>query len=151
MATQHPGVDDAGDLRERSIGELLRQLSEETTRLVHQELELAKAELAQKGRQAGAGTGLFGAAGAIGLAAPGALTACFILALDAVMPAWLAALLVAVVYGVIAAVLVLRGRDRVRQATPLVPEQTIETVKEDVQWTKTQTRSAKTWRTPGPR
>jgi hypothetical protein len=145
MATQHsgsPGVSD--DLHERSIGELLKQLSEETTRLVHQELELAKAELTEKGRQAGAGAGLFGAAGAIGLLAAAALTACFILALDAVMPAWLAALLVAMVYGAIAAVLALRGRDRVRQATPLVPEQTIETVKEDIQWAKTQTRSDKT-------
>jgi Putative Actinobacterial Holin-X, holin superfamily III len=141
MATQHP--DDPGDLRERSLGELFKQLSEETTRLIHQELELAKAELADKGRQVGAGAGLFGGAGAIGLAALGALTACFILALNAVMPAWLAALIVAVVYGAIAAFLALRGRDRVKQATPLVPEQTIETVKEDVEWAKTQTRSAK--------
>ena len=145
MATRHPGGSGHGDdLRERSIGELLRQLSEQTTRLVHQELELAKAELTQKGRQAGAGAGLFGAAGAIGLLAAAALTTCFILALDAVMPAWLAALLVAVLYGVIAAVVGLRGRDRVRQATPLVPEQTIETVKEDVQWVKNQASSAKT-------
>jgi hypothetical protein len=143
MATQHPGVDDAGDLRERPIGELLKQLSEETTRLVHQELELAKAELTQKGRQAGLGAGLFGAAGAIGLLAAAALTACFILALDAVMPAWLAALIVAVVYGAVAAVLALRGRDRVKQAVPPVPEQTIETVKEDMEWAKTQMPSAK--------
>jgi Putative Actinobacterial Holin-X, holin superfamily III len=145
MATQHLGdPGDSDDLRERSLGELLRQLSEQTTRLVHQELELAKAELTQKGRQAGAGAGLFGGAGAFGLAALGALTACFILALNAVMPAWLAALIVAVVYGAIAAFLALRGRDKVKQATPLVPEQTVETVKEDVQWAKTQMRSAKT-------
>jgi hypothetical protein len=141
MTSQYP--DDAGDLRERPIGELLKQLSEETTRLVHQELELAKAELAQKGKQAGLGAGLFGAAGAIGLMAAAALTACFILALDAVMPAWLAALIVAVVYAAAAAVLALRGRERVKQAIPPMPEQTIETVKEDVQWAKTQTRSAK--------
>jgi hypothetical protein len=141
MTSQYP--DDAGDLRERPIGELLKQLSEETTRLVHQELELAKAELAQKGKQAGLGAGLFGAAGAIGLLAAAALTACFILALDAVMPAWLAALIVAVVYAAAAAVLALRGRERVKQAIPPMPEQTIETVKEDVQWAKTQTRSAK--------
>jgi Putative Actinobacterial Holin-X, holin superfamily III len=139
--TSHP--DDAGDLRERPIGELLKQLSEETTRLVHQELELAKAELTQKGKQAGMGAGLFGAAGAIGLLAAAALTACFILALDAVMPAWLAALIVAVVYAAVAAVLALRGRDRVKQALPPVPEQTIETVKEDMEWAKTQTPSAK--------
>jgi hypothetical protein len=145
MATQHPGgADDADDLRDRSMGELLKQLSEQTTRLVHQELELAKAELTQKGKQAGAGAGLFGGAGAIGLAALGALTACFILALNAIMPAWLAALIVAVVYGAIAAFLALRGRDKVKQVTPLVPEQTVETVKEDVEWAKTQMRSDRT-------
>jgi uncharacterized membrane protein YqjE len=146
MATrQEPPPDPTQeDLRERPLPELLKQLSEETTRLVHQELELAKAELTQKGRQAGMGAGLFGAAGAIGFLALAALTTCFILALDAVLPAWLAALIVAVVYGVIAAVLAMQGRNKVRQATPPVPEQTIETVKEDVQWLKNQTPSAKT-------
>jgi uncharacterized membrane protein YqjE len=145
MATQYPGGPDySDDLRERSIGELLKQLSEETTRLVHQELELAKAELTQKGKQAGAGAGLFGAAGAIGLLAAAALTTCFILALDAVMPAWLAALLVAVVYGVIALVVVKQGQAKMKAAGPPVPEQTIETVKEDVEWAKTQMRSEKT-------
>ena len=141
MSSQLPG--DTEDLRDRSLGELLKQLSEQTTRLVHQELELAKAELQQKGKQAGMGAGLFGAAGAIGLLAAAALTACFILALDAVMPAWLAALIVAVVYAAVAAVLALRGRDRVKQALPPVPEQTIETVKEDMEWAKTQMPSAK--------
>jgi uncharacterized membrane protein YqjE len=132
------------DLRDRSLSELLKQLSQETTQLVHQELELAKAELQQKGRQAGAGAGMFGGAGALGLAALGALTACFILALNAVMPAWLAALIVAVVYGVIAFVLVKQGQAKLKQATPPVPEQTIETVKEDVEWAKTQMRSDRT-------
>ena len=79
-----------------------------------------------------------------GLAALGALTACLILALNAVMPAWLAALLVAVVYGIIAYVLVKRGQARIRQATPVVPEQTVETVKEDVEWARTQMRSDRT-------
>jgi uncharacterized membrane protein YqjE len=145
MATQYPGdAGDGDDLRDRSMGELLRQLSEQTTRLVHQELELAKAELAQKGRQAGQGAGMFGGAGALGLAALGALTACFILALNEIMPAWLAALIVAVIYGAIAAFLALRGRDKVKQATPPVPEQTVETVKEDVEWAKTQMRSDRT-------
>jgi hypothetical protein len=79
----------------------------------------------------------------IGLGAMGALTACFILALAAVMPSWLAALIVAVVYGAVAAILALQGRNRIKQATPPVPEQTIETLKEDVQWAKTQTPSVK--------
>jgi uncharacterized membrane protein YqjE len=141
-ATQDPAGSE--ELRERSLGELLRQLSEQTTRLVHQELELAKAELAEKGKQAGAGAGLFGGAGAIGLAALGALTACFILALDTVMAAWLAALVVAVVYGIVALVLVKQGQARIKRATPPVPTQTIETVKEDVEWAKTQMRSDRT-------
>jgi uncharacterized membrane protein YqjE len=147
MTTRPP--DDIGDLsgaedpRERSLPELLQRLSAETTQLVHQELDLAKAELTQKGRQAGAGAGLFGTAAAVGLAALGALTACIILALNVVLPAWLAALIVAAVYGVIAAVLAVQGRNRVKQVTPLAPEQTIETVEEDVEWVKTQTRSAK--------
>ena len=142
MSTQVPG--DTGDLRDRSLPELRKQLSQETTQLVHQELELAKAELQQKGRQAGAGAGMFGGAGALGLAALGALTACFILLLDAIMPAWVAALIVAVVYGIIAFVLVKQGQAKLRQATPPVPEQTIETVKEDVEWAKTQMRSDRT-------
>jgi uncharacterized membrane protein YqjE len=141
-ATQDPAGTD--DLRDRSLGELLKQLSEQTTRLVHQELELAKAELTQKGKQAGQGAGMFGGAGAIGLAALGALTACFILALNAIMPAWLAALIVAVVYGIAAFVLVKQGQARIKKASPPVPEQTIETVKEDVEWAKTQMRSDRT-------
>jgi len=145
MATRYePPGPDQGDLRERPLGELLKQLSEQTTRLVRQELELAKAELTQKGRQAGMGAGLFGAAGAIGFLALAALTTCFILALDVVMPAWLAALIVAVVYAAVAAVLALRGKAKVKQAVPPVPEQTVETVKEDVEWAKTQMRSDKT-------
>jgi Flp pilus assembly protein TadB len=145
MATRYEPPDTgSGDPRERPLPELLKQLSEETTRLVRQEIELAKAELTQKGKQAGMGAGLFGAAGAIGFLALAALTACFILALDVVMPAWLAALIVAVVYGAVAAVLAMRGRAKVKQAVPPVPEQTIETVKEDVEWAKTQMRSDKT-------
>jgi Putative Actinobacterial Holin-X, holin superfamily III len=149
MASQVPG--DSQDRRDQSLGELLGQLSEQTTRLVHQELELAKAELTHKGRQAGAGAGLFGGAGALGLAALGALTACLILALTAVLPAWLAALIVAVVYAIIALVLVRQGQARIRWATPPVPTQTIETVKEDLEWARTQLRSDKTSPRPGPR
>jgi hypothetical protein len=134
---------DGGDLRERSLPELLKQLSQEVTQLLKQEIELAKAEVGEKGRQAGKGAGLLGSAGVIGLGAVGALTACFILALNAVMPAWLAALIVAVVYGVVAAILAMQGRNRIRQATPPVPEQTVETLKEDVQWAKNQTPSVK--------
>jgi hypothetical protein len=133
----------ADDLHERPLPELLKQLSQETTQLLRQEIELAKAEVSEKGRKAGVGAGLFGGAGAVGLLAAGALTACFILALSEVMHPALAALLVAVVYGAIAAVLAIQGRQKVKEAAPPVPRQTVETVKEDVQWAKTQMPSAK--------
>jgi uncharacterized membrane protein YqjE len=131
------------ELREEGVGELVKRLAAETNTLVHQEIELAKAELTEKGKTAGKGAAMFGGAGVIGLLALGSLTACFIAVLaTAVDHVWLAALIVAVVYGAIAAVLALRGRARVRAATPAAPEQTIESVKEDVEWAKTRTRSA---------
>jgi hypothetical protein len=133
--------DDQDDLRERPLGELLRMLSQETTQLVRQELELAKAEVQQKGKQAGLGAGFLGGAGVAALLALGALTACLILLLDLAMPAWLAALIVAAAWGIVAAVLGLRGREKVTQAVPPVPEQTVETVKEDVRWAKTRMTS----------
>ena len=137
-AAQHGG----DDLRERPIGELLKELSQQTTTLVKQELELAKAEMAEKGKKAGAGAGLLGGAGVVGLAALGAFTAFLILVLDTFLPAWAAAGIVTLLYAIPAAVLALRGRDKVKQATPLAPEQTVETVKEDVEWAKHPTRSA---------
>jgi uncharacterized membrane protein YqjE len=131
------------DLRDRPIGELLKQLSQETTTLVRQELELAKAEMAQKGKRAGLGAGMFGGAGASALLGLGALSAAAIAALDTAMPLWLAALIVAVIWIAVAGVLALTGKSKVQQATPPVPEQTQQSVKEDVEWAKTQTRSAK--------
>ena len=131
------------ELRDRPIGELLKQLSHETTMLVRQELDLAKAEMAQKGRKAGLGAGLLSGAAVFGLLALGALTAFFILALDGALPNWAAALIVAAVYGAIAGVLALRGKERVQEAGKPVPEQTKETVKEDVEWAKTRARSAR--------
>jgi uncharacterized membrane protein YqjE len=134
----------SADLRQEPIGELLKRLSNETTQLVRQELELAKAEMAEKGKKAGAGAGMFGAAGVTGLLSLGALTACLVLALDRAVADWLAALIVAAVWAAVAGILALRGRDKVQEATPPVPEQTVETVKEDVQWAKTQRQSAGT-------
>jgi hypothetical protein len=131
------------DLREHGSGELLRELSDHTTTLVRKEIELAKAELGEKGKKAGQGAGMFGGAGVLGVFAFGALTTCFIVALDSAMELWLAALIVAVVYGAIAAVLALQGRDKVQEAGPPVPEQATESVKEDVQWAKTQARSGR--------
>jgi uncharacterized membrane protein YqjE len=132
------------ELRDRPTGELLRDLSDHTTTLVKQEMELAKAELQEKGKQAGLGAGMFGGAGLFGLGAFAALTACLVAALDQVMEIWLAALVVAVAYAVIAAVLAMTGKQKVKQAAPPVPEQTKDSVKEDMEWAKTQARSGRT-------
>lgn len=147
-------------LRDEPTTDLVRQLVDETKTLIRQEFELAraeagrvgeglatlgqqevrlaKAELTEKGKKAGAGAGLMGLAGGIALLAGGAFTAALILMLDGVMPNWLAALLVAGVYAVVAAIVFSIGKSRVEDAGPLVPEQTIDSVKEDVQWAKTQ-------------
>jgi uncharacterized membrane protein YqjE len=125
-----------------STGELVKQLSNQLSTLIRRELDLAKAELTEKGKAAGVGAGMFGGAGVVGLLALAALTAALILLLDKAMDTWLAALIVALLYGAIAAALALAGRDRVREGMPPA-EQTIETVKEDVQWAKSQARSAR--------
>ena len=132
------------ELTDRSTGELLKQLSTETTTLVKQEIELLKAELAAKAKPAGIGAGMFGAAGLFGLGAFLALTAFFIALLDGAVPIWAAALIVAAVYAAVAGALALSGRQKVREATPVAPEKTIDSVKEDVQWAKTRTRSGMT-------
>jgi hypothetical protein len=131
-----------GDLRERPIGELMKELASQTSVLVRQELDLAKAEMAQKGKQAGLGVGIFGGAGIVAFLALVALTVCFVAALATGMKVWLAALIVAVVYAAIAGALAFVGRSRVKEAPPPVPEQTVETVKEDVEWLKSQKPSA---------
>jgi hypothetical protein len=132
------------DLRDRPVGDLVKQLAGQTSTLVRQEIDLAKAEMSQKASIAGKGAGLLGGAAVVGLLAAGSLTACLILALGEVIPDWLAALIVALVMGAVAAVLAVQGRNRIRAATPPVPEQTVETVKEDVEWAKTRTSSART-------
>jgi uncharacterized membrane protein YqjE len=128
---------------DRSTQELVKQLADQTTALVRQEVELAKAELAQKGKRAGIGAGMFGGAGVLGLYAVGALTAAAILALATALDGWLAALIVGVVYAAVAGVLALQGRRKVREATPVAPERTVDTVKEDVEVVKQRAKAAR--------
>ena len=130
------------DAREQSIGELVKDLATETSTLVRQELDLAKAEMTERGKRAGKGAAVLGAAALVGLLAAGALTACLVAVLDLAMATWLAALVVTVVYAAIAGALAVTGRKQIREAAPPVPEQAIDSVKEDVQWAKTRTRSA---------
>lgn len=129
--------------QEQSTADLLRQLSEQTTTLVRQELALAKLELAEKGKKAGTGAGMFGGAGALGFYALGAFTACAILALATAVAGWLAALIVGVVYVPVAGVLALTGKKKVTEATPPLPELAVDSTKEDVRWVKTRATSAR--------
>jgi uncharacterized membrane protein YqjE len=135
--------DAQAEARERPTSDLLRELSDQTTQLVRKEIELAKVELSEKGKRAGQGAGMFGGAAVLGALALGALTACAILALATAMAAWLAALIVGVVYVAIAGVLALIGKRTVSRAVPPVPEQAVETTKEDVEWVKQRAKSGR--------
>jgi MFS family permease len=128
---------------ERSLADLARQLSDQTTELVRREAELAKAELRVKGKRAGVGAGMFGGAGALGLYALGALTAAIIAGIAEVLPVWASALIVAALYGAVAGILALRGKKKVQQATPPLPEETVQSVKEDVRYTKQRAQEAR--------
>ena len=130
-------------LRERPIGEVAKSLTSDLSLLLRQEIDLAKAEMAEKGRTAVPGLGMFGGAGIVGLCAAGALTAFLILVLSTFLPDWAAALVVGAVLATVAYVLVQQGKERVADAGAPVPEQTIETMKEDVEWAKTRASSAR--------
>jgi MFS family permease len=128
---------------DRSLADLGRQLSDQTTELVRHEVELAKAELQVKGKRAGIGASMFGGAGALGLYALGALTAAIIAGIAEALPVWASALIVAALYGAIAGILALRGKKKVQQATPPLPEETVQSVKEDVRYTKQRAQEAR--------
>ena len=129
------------DLRERPIGELVKDLSAQTSTLVRQEIALARAEVQEKGKLAGKGAGMLGGAAAAALLALGALSAALITLLDDAMPTWVAALIVMVLWAIVAGVLAKAGQNALKRATPPAP-QTVETVKEDIQWAKNPTGSA---------
>jgi hypothetical protein len=131
------------ELRERPLGEVAKDLTSDVALLVRQEIELAKAEMAEKGRTAAPGLGMFGGAGVVGLCAAGALTAFLILVFSLFLPDWAAALIVGVVLAAVAFVLARQGKEQIADAGKPVPEQTIETVKEDVEWAKTRASSAR--------
>lgn len=127
------------DLRDRGLGDLVKSLSSDLSTLMRLEVELAKAEVAEKGKQAGVGAGMFGGAAVAALMMLGALTAFLILVLAIAMPAWAAALIVTLIWGAVAGLLALQGRARLARMGKPVPEKTLESVKEDVQWLKDRT------------
>ncbi len=123
-------------LDQRSLAELLQKLSEQSSTLARQEVELAKAEMAVKGKRIGIGAGAFGAAGLVGLFALGALTAAAIIGLATAVAPWLAALIVGGAYLLIAGVLALTGKKRVEAGTPPMPERALDSSKRDIETAK---------------
>lgn len=139
----------SGDLRQRPTLSLVRDLTQQASTLAHQEvelvkveikenIELAKAEMLEKGKAAGLGLAALAAAGATALLGLGALSAFLILALDGVMPNWAAALCVAALWAIVAALFALYGKNKLDAIGTPVPERTLEAVKEDVTWLKNQ-------------
>ena len=135
-----PGVE---ELRQESFGTLIKDLSADTSHLVKQEINLARAELTIKAKEAGKGVGMLAGAGVAALILLGALTAFLIIVLDLFLPLWVAALIVTLLWAIIAGVLYTQGKAALKDLNP-VPEQTIDSVKEDVEWAKHPTRSART-------
>jgi membrane protein len=130
-----------GELPDSSAGELVKQLSEQLSRLVRDELKLAENEMAAKGAKAAKGAGLFGGSGVIALFGIACLLAAAIAGLALVVATWLAALIVGAALLAIAGVAVLVGRGQLKQAVPVVPQQSVDSVKADVQTIKERVHS----------
>ena len=132
---------DAPREADRPIPVLLRELGDEIATLVRQEFELAKVEIAEKAKPAAVSVGMFGGTALFALGAFGALTAFLIALIALALPVWASALIVTVVYGIVAGVLAMTGKKKMQEAAPLIPEQTAQTVKEDIEWAKTRAKS----------
>lgn len=131
MATAQPPLR-TDQASEPTLGALVHDMTGQLSTLIRDEIRLAQAEMTEKGKRVGVGIGLFSAAGILGLFGFGVLLATIILALALVMPAWLAALIVAVVLFAAAGIVALKGKSNVANATPVKPEAAIEGLKEDV-------------------
>jgi Putative Actinobacterial Holin-X, holin superfamily III len=132
---QRPAEDD------RPLGELVQDLSRQTSTLIRQEMRLAQAELAEKGKHAGKGAGMFGGAGLVALYGIGALIAAAILGLATVIESWIAAAAIGAGLLIIAGILALTGKKELDEATPPKPEQALESVHQDVETVKARARS----------
>jgi uncharacterized membrane protein YqjE len=124
--SDHPRID------EPTLGALVHDLSQQIPELIRSELRLAQAEVTEKGKRAGFGLGMFGVSGLLAFFGVAALLTTAVLALDQVMPAWLAALVVALVLLAGAGVVAMLGKNQVTQATPAMPERAVEGVKQDI-------------------
>jgi uncharacterized membrane protein YqjE len=125
--TRFPRTDD-----DRSVGELVNRLSQQTSTLIRQELQLAQTELQEKGKRVGIGAGMFGGAGLVALYGVGALVAAAIIGIGTLLDPWIAAVIVGVVLLAVAGILALLGRKQVERGTPPLPQQAIASAKRDV-------------------
>ncbi|GID27185.1 phage holin family protein [Paractinoplanes brasiliensis] len=121
---------------DQSTAELIQRASEQVSRLVRDEIALAKAELAEKGKHAGIGIGLFGTGGVLAMYGVGTLIATLIIVFDLFLPLWLAALIITVALFLVAGILALVGKKQVTKAVPPEPQAAIESVKADVEEVK---------------
>lgn len=122
----------ADDPKQLPIGDLVSKATAQTSRLIREEMQLARIEMQEKVKHAGIGVGMFGAAGIVALFGVGALVAMAILALATAMDAWLAALVVAVGLLAVAGAMALAGKKQLAEGTPPVPEQAIDSVHQDI-------------------
>src|SRR5918997_2237905 len=126
---------------DRPLGELVQDLSRQTSTLIRQEMRLAQAELAEKGKHASKGAGMFGGAGAVALYGVGALVAAAVLGLATVLEPWIAAAAIGAVLLIVAGVLALTGKKELEEAGPPKPELALESVQRDVETVKARARS----------
>jgi Flp pilus assembly protein TadB len=133
-------TDQPSGTSERSTGELVKQMSEQVSTLVRDELKLTQLEMTRKGKQAGIGVGMFGGSGVIALYGVGCLIACAILGISRVLAPWLSALIVGVALLAVAGIVALAGKSRLQRATPPVPQEAVDSVKTDVEEIKERAR-----------
>jgi uncharacterized membrane protein YqjE len=128
------------ELSEKSVGDLVQRLSQQTATLVRKEMRLAQVELQEKGKRAGIGAGMFGGAGLVALYGVGAVVAAVIMLIATAIEPWVSALIVGVVLLAAAGVLALLGRRQVEEATPPKPERAMDSVQDDVEHVKERVR-----------
>jgi len=124
---------------DRSLGELFSELSRQTSTLVRQEVTLAKTEMSAKASKVGKDVAFLAVGGAVAYAGFLGILAAIVIILAGPLPWWLAALIVGVVVVAIGYFLIQRGRAALQRADP-APRETIDSIKEDVEWAKQQTR-----------
>ena len=127
--------------QDKPLGELVQDLSRQTSTLIRQEMRLAQAELTEKGRHAGKGAGMFGGAGVVALYGGGALVTAAILGLATVLEPWIAAAAIGIGLLLVAGILALTGKKELEEAGPPKPEQAIESVQRDIDTVKARARS----------